>query len=74
MNLFKVLLLVVSAFYTPFARCDFLQFMNDCTSYCKKAHSKFGNIKFFEANPTTTRHTAEDIGLTSVRSHSFILL
>ncbi|EAN31934.2 hypothetical protein TpMuguga_04g00582 [Theileria parva strain Muguga] len=39
--------------------------MNDCTSYCKKAHSKFGNIKFFEANPTTTRHTAEDIGLTS---------
>ncbi|UVC54457.1 hypothetical protein MACJ_004004 [Theileria orientalis] len=50
----------------PPAKCDILKFMDECTTHCKKTHTKMGNINDVENAATGTRHTSEDIVVTSV--------
>ncbi|BAM41965.1 conserved hypothetical protein [Theileria orientalis strain Shintoku] len=51
---------------TPLARSDILKFMDECTTHCKKSHTKMGNVNDVENAATGTRHTSEDIVVTSV--------
>ncbi|UVC50158.1 hypothetical protein MACK_004028 [Theileria orientalis] len=50
----------------PLGNCDILKFMDECTTHCKKTHTKMGNVNDVENASTVTRHTSEDIVVTSV--------